>query len=271
MVASPSRALVMRLTGLSDATVKRWTCWMVHHGVMAQLEVGRLAAFRPMALQAEGGRVSVYVICARPPSASGGAPASAEDAAAPPAVDTTAPGPARPVDKSDPSVFPVFESKKTPYAGARASHTETAAAAVVRLRDGAERSDKRGRPTWARTAVARSHVDRLAVVERLQAEAPALRAASTRALRHELRAVAGSPGAGLDGERAALRTRPCWPSSTTTTSRRKRARATAADKPAAPPPTIRTSALSSLMTAPCPTTTKPCKTVCRSARVRQWQ
>lgn len=62
MVTSPSRTLVMQLTGLSDATVKRWTCWMVRHGVMAQLEVGRLARFRPMAVQDEGGRVGVRAV-----------------------------------------------------------------------------------------------------------------------------------------------------------------------------------------------------------------
>lgn len=184
MVTSPSRTLVMQLTGLSDATVKRWTCWMVRRGVMAQLEVGRLARFRPMAVQDEGGRVSVYVLCTP------GVTVAAEPAAAVvevlvddvPAANGEA-HPASPVDKSDPSGCLGFVLRENPYPGARANGP---AAAVLGFRAGEERSDKRGSGPWPRCAVAGSRSDRLSLVERLQAEAPALRPASARQLRSVL-------------------------------------------------------------------------------------
>ena len=53
--------------------------------------------------------------------------------------------------------------------------------------NGEARSDKRGRPRWPRAAVAGSRADRLALVDALQAAAPALRPASALALRSELR------------------------------------------------------------------------------------
>jgi hypothetical protein len=178
MLSSPSRALVMELTGLSDATVKRWTSWMVKHGPMAQLEVGRLARFRPMAVQAEGGRVSVYVLCQPAPSmaaASGREPAPMSND-----HDVSV----HPVDKNDPSVVSVFSFKKNPYASAREAPAGPVGASLVANQ---KRSDKRGEPRWPHSAAAGSRTDRLALVETLQASAPALRPASARALRSELR------------------------------------------------------------------------------------
>lgn len=184
MICSPSRALVVELTGLSEATVKRWTCWMVRHGVLAQLEVGRLARFRAMAVQAEGGRVSVYVLCARAATA---APAPVSPVVEVLVGDVSrgvgAPGPVGSVDKSDPSVCLGFVVKRNPYPGARASRST---AAVHGFRAGEQRSDKQGSGPWPRGAVAGSRRDRLALIERLQAAAPALRPASPRALRSVL-------------------------------------------------------------------------------------
>lgn len=180
MVTSPSRTLVMQLTGLSDATVKRWTCWMVRHGVMAQLEVGRLARFRPMAVQDEGGRVSVYVLCTP------GVTVAAEPAAAvvevlvddvPAANGAT--HPASPVDKSDPSVCLGFLRRGNPYPGAR----ERSGRRGARVSSRGRAQRQAGVATVCRR---RLPARRLDLVERLQVEAPALRPASARRLRNVL-------------------------------------------------------------------------------------
>jgi hypothetical protein len=169
MTCRPGRAVVMSVTGLSDATVKRWTCWMLRHGLLGELERGRAAKFRPGPLQAEGGRASVYLLCV-PSSAQKPSP----EPARPPAEHV-------PVDESDPPTFLGFSLKKDPNAGARANQPRPLRGPDHRREANPET------PPWPRTRVAGTRAELLELAARLKLEAPALQPLTLKHLRSLLR------------------------------------------------------------------------------------
>lgn len=162
LTARPTWPVVQERTGLSRRSVARWLRWLEDRGLLGVVESGTTPRFAPMALSKDDpNRAAVYVLCV------------------PEAV--SAPVELVSVEESGTPTFLVLEQEKDPYAGARASRSGP-------LRGQEELiEEKNRRPAWPRTAAARSRVDRLALVERLQAEAFALRPASTHELRHVLR------------------------------------------------------------------------------------
>ncbi|MDP9093099.1 MAG: hypothetical protein M3N95_09215 [Actinomycetota bacterium] len=171
LTARPTWPVLQERTGLSRASVARWLRWLRLRGLLGVVESGTTPRFAPMALDADAGnRAALYVLCVPAP------PAAAVEA-------STGLQPLESVEESETPTFLAFDLKKNPYAGARATQPTTLADLVAEQR----RSDKRGRPQWPRTAVAGSRFERLALVETLQAAAPALRPASALALRSELR------------------------------------------------------------------------------------
>ncbi len=162
LTARPTWPVVQERTGLSRRSVARWLRWLQDRGLLGVVESGTTPRFAPMALSKDDpNRAAVYVLCVP------------EAVSAP--VDLVS------VEESGTPTLLVLEQEKDPYAGTRASRSGP-------LRGREELiEEKNRRPAWPRTVAARSRADRLALVERLQAEAFALRPASTRELRHVLR------------------------------------------------------------------------------------
>lgn len=162
LTARPTWPVVQERTGLSRRSVARWLRWLQDRGLLGVVESGTTPRFAPMALSKDDpNRAAVYVLCVP------------EAVSAP--VDLVS------VEESGTPTLLVLEQEEDPYAGTRASRSGP-------LRGQEELiEEKNQRPAWPRTAAARSRADRLALVERLQAEAIALRSASTRELRHVLR------------------------------------------------------------------------------------
>lgn len=170
LTARPTWPVLMQRAGLSRASVARWLAWLRHRGLLGVVESGTTPRFAPMALARDAdNRAALYVLCV------------------PETAATTAPEAELrlSVGESETPTFLLLGSKKNPYPGARASLASASSAGPLRGRE--ERSDTRGQPTWPRTAVARSRADRLALVERLRASAPALRPLAAPALRSLLR------------------------------------------------------------------------------------
>jgi hypothetical protein len=174
LTARPTWPVLIERTGLSRASVARWLAWLRHRGLLGVVESGTTPRFAPMALaQDAGNRAALYVLCV-PQAAAAAAPEDGTEAERRSSVE-----------ESETPTFLFLSSKKNPYPGARASLADASSEGPLRGRE--ERSDERGRPTWPRTAVAHSRADRLALVERLRASAPALRPLSAPALRSLLR------------------------------------------------------------------------------------
>jgi hypothetical protein len=172
LTARPTWPVLMERTGLSRASVARWLAWLRVRGLLGIVESGTTPRFAPMALARDAGnRAAVYVLCVPSGDVDDVQEAVAEDELA---VS---------VDKSETPTFLVFDLKKNPYAGAREI-------SAVGGRDASAVGEKRsdgGAASWGRAAVAGSRADRLALVERLQGEAPALRPCSAPAVHSELR------------------------------------------------------------------------------------
>lgn len=174
LTARPTWPVLMERTGLSRASVARWLAWLRHRGLLGVVESGTTPRFAPMALaQDAGNRAALYVLCVP------------ETVVVADEEDVTEVELRSSVEENETPTFLLLSSKKNPYPGARASLAAARPAGPLRGRE--ERSDKPGRPTWPRTAVARSRSDRLALAERLRSSAPALRPLSAPALRSLLR------------------------------------------------------------------------------------
>jgi hypothetical protein len=169
LTARPTWPVLMERTGLSRASVARWLAWLRRRGLLGVVESGTTPRFAPMALaQDAGNRAAVYVLCAP----------EALVATAP--EDVTEDELRSSVEESETPTFLFLSSKKDPYPGARENLTTDGTTDPLRGRE--KRSDEPRRREWARTAVAHCRADRLALVERLRASAPALRPLSAPAL-----------------------------------------------------------------------------------------
>lgn len=174
LTARPTWPVLMERTGLSRASVARWLAWLRRRGLLGVVESGTTPRFAPMALaQDAGNRAALYVLCV-PEIAVAGALEDVLEAKLRSSVE-----------ESETPTYLLLASKKNPYPGARENLATDGTAGPLRGRE--ERSDEQGRRSWARTAVAHSRADRLALVKRLRASAPALRPLSAPALRSLLR------------------------------------------------------------------------------------
>lgn len=185
VTARPTWPVLMERTGRSRSTVSGWLRWLRERGLLGVVESGTTPRFAPMALaQDDANRAAVYVLCVPSQQRWDDSAAALEDAGAG----------ERPVsvDESRTPTFLVFNLEKNPYAGARENRP---VAAVAELRH-EKRSDERGGGAWGRATVADSRHDRLDLVGRLQAEAPALRPCSPRELRSVLRPWLARPELG---------------------------------------------------------------------------
>lgn len=163
LTTRPTWPLLEERSGLSRRTVARWLAWLRAAGLLGVVESGTTPQFRPMALSAgEGNRAAVYVLAI---------PAATEVVAPAPAELSTA--------ESGTPTWLLLDQRKDPNAGAR---EETPGP----LR-GPDLAEIRNNNSWPRTRAASSRHERLALVRRLQREAPALRQLTDRALRHLLR------------------------------------------------------------------------------------
>jgi hypothetical protein len=184
LTTRPTWPVLIERTGLSRSTVARWLRWLRQRDLLAIVESGTTPQFAPMALAADAAnRAALYVLCV--PASPAAAVADLELGDELPVVEISL-GRLSPVsvDESDTPTFLLLNVLKNPHAGARGTTAEPVAASLVADQ---ERSDKRGTASWPRHAVAGTRADRLDLVEALQASAPALRPASARALRSELR------------------------------------------------------------------------------------
>jgi hypothetical protein len=171
LTARPTWAILQARTGLSRAAVARWLAWLRAHGLLGIVQAGTTPQFSPMALAADGqNRAALYLLCTPQPAPSGHDHLVVVE-------ENETPTPLGP------------DLQENPYARA-SQHTAGS------LRERKTGSYKRGRPAWSRTQIARSKAQRLALAERLQAEALGLRALSTPALRHLLRPWIARPELG---------------------------------------------------------------------------
>jgi hypothetical protein len=184
LTTRPTWPVLIERTGLSRASVARWLRWLRQRNLLAIVESGTTPRFAPMALAADApNRAALYVLCVPAPPAAAVADRELGDEL--PVVEISfGLHSSVPVDESETPTLLLLNVLKNPYADARETTVGPVAASLVADQ---KRSDKRGTDTWPRHTVAGSRADRLAVVEALQASAPALRPASARALRSELR------------------------------------------------------------------------------------
>ena len=184
LTTRPTWPVLIERTGLSRASVARWLRWLRQRDLLAIVESGTTPRFAPMALAANAAnRAALYVLCVPAPPAAAVEDLELGDESA---VVESSLGVASsvPVEESETPTQLLLRSGRNPYAGAREVLEASVGTSLVADQ---ERSDERRGPRWPRSAVAGSRADRLALVEALQASAPALRPASARALRSELR------------------------------------------------------------------------------------
>jgi hypothetical protein len=173
----PTWALLQQRSGLSRAAVARWLAWLRARGLLGVIETGTTPRFAPMALAADAeNRAALYQLCTPQPAGAGHDQLSGSEHDQLFSVDET----------ETPTPLGLQEN---PYA--RASQLKPGS-----LREQKPRNYERGQLAWSRTALARTRAERFALAERLQAEAPTLRALSTPALRHLLRPFISRPELG---------------------------------------------------------------------------